>query len=213
MAHIPHVVIDGPWEDPILVPDQGTERHLLSVLRLGDGAAVEYTDGVGTRGSGVLVPGGIERGEEERVDPLPRLVIAVAPLRAKDRMRFLVEKLTELGVSEVWWLATRFGQVPAPSGDRVRSWAVSALEQSRGTWLPAFRAATWDEVEAASLPVFVCDPTGTDEPLLVPGIVVIGPEGGLAEGEIPSVASLRTLGPGILRTETAAVAAAVLARR
>ena len=144
MAHIPHVVIEGPWEDPIIVPDQGTERHLRSVLRLADGAPVEYTDGAGTRGSGTLVPGGIERGQEERVDRLPRLVIAVAPLKAKDRMRFLVEKLTELGVSEVWWLATRFGQVPAPSDDRVRSWAVSALEQSRGTWLPAFRAATWD---------------------------------------------------------------------
>lgn len=213
MAHVPHVVLSGPWTGPLLTPDSGTDRHLRSVLRLTDGAPVDYTDGEGQRGSGALAPGGIERGDEVAVEAMPRLVVAVSPLKAKDRMRFLVEKLTELAVSEVWWLATRHGQVPAPSGDRVASWAVGALEQSRGVWLPTFRLATWDDVEASGLATVVCDPAGSDEPFPVPGLVVIGPEGGLAVDEIPPSVALRSLGPTILRTETAAVAAAVLGRR
>ena len=213
MAHIPHVVLEGPWEEPILAPPLGADRHLRSVLRLTDGAPVEYTDGAGVRGTGVLVGGGIRRGDEETVETPPRLVLAVAPLRAKDRMRFLVEKLTELGVSEVWWLETRFGQVPAPAGDRVRGWAVSALEQSRGAWLPSFRAASWDDIADAGLPVSVCDPSGTDAAFPVPGVIVIGPEGGLADDEVPPAAGRRSLGAQILRTETAAVVATALARR
>lgn len=212
MAHVPHVVLPGPWESPVLTPGAGAERHLRSVLRLRDGAAVEYTDGRGMRGVGHLVPGGIARGREERVAPPERLVVAVAPLRAKDRMRFLVEKLTELGVSEVWWLDTRFGQVPAPSEDRVRAWAIGALEQSRGAWLPVFRAVSWADVSDAGLPVAACDPGGGVGALPVPGIVVVGPEGGLDPDEVPGDVGRRSLGNTILRTETAAVAAASLAR-
>jgi len=59
----------------------------------------------------------------------------------------------------------------------------------------------------------VCDPKGTSDAVPVPGLAVIGPEGGLAAEEIPPAAALRSLGPAILRTETAAFAAAVLARR
>lgn len=212
MAHVPHVVLQGPWVAPVLAPDPATERHLRSVMRLPDGAEVSYTDGAGAVGSGRLSAEGIVRGDESRVAAPPRLVVAVAPLRAKDRMRFLVEKLTELAVNEIWWLSTRFGQVPAPSDGRVGGWARSALEQSRGSWLPTFRHVSWAEVTGADLPIHVCDPGGGDARIAVPGIVVIGPEGGLHPEEIPHEATLRGLGPTVLRTETAAIAAASLAR-
>ena len=101
MAHVPHVVLSGPWEGPIVPLPADTERHLRGVLRLSDGEPVEYTDGEGVRGSGALAPDGLVRGDEHGEEPPGRLVVAVAPLKAKDRMRFLVEKLTEVGVSEV----------------------------------------------------------------------------------------------------------------
>jgi 16S rRNA (uracil1498-N3)-methyltransferase len=212
MAHVPHVVLREPWEGPIVPLPAETERHLRGVLRLPNGEAVEYTDGEGVRGSGVLGPSGLVRGDEHRVEPPGRLVVAVAPLKAKDRMRFLVEKLTELGVSEVWWLSTRFGQVPAPSAQRVEAWAVGALEQSRGAWLPRVRSAGWPDVVSSGLDAVVCDPSGEARGLPVPGLVVVGPEGGFAADEIPPGVVRASLGPTVLRTETAAIAAAVLAR-
>lgn len=210
MRRPPHLHLPGPWDgDEIEVPAP-TITHLRTVLRMDLGAAVTYTDGVGTSGRGVWRGPTVTRGPERTVERRRTLRVAVAPPKSRDRQRFTVEKLQELGVAELLWLPTARTVGRAPREDRAASWAVSALEQSRGSHLMALGSAAPDDLPGA----IVLDPDAT-EPLAWPdaasaATVVIGPEGGFAPGEFEGFATAR-LGESIMRTETAAfVAAAVL---
>jgi 16S rRNA (uracil1498-N3)-methyltransferase len=142
--------------------------------------------------------------------------MAVAPPRAAERQRFLVEKLAELGVAELRWLATIHVSGRVPRRERAQAWAVAALEQSRGVYLMEINA---EDVPPADLmpPLLVADPGG--RPLsrafsprsgTVTVTVAVGPEGGFSADELPGHAEPLSLGPRILRVETAAVVAATL---
>lgn len=207
MAHVAHLLIPGPWGDTETLEPSGEQLHHLSrVLRLSAGDPVSYTDGKGSLGLGSLVGSAVARGEESTVSrPIP-IVIAVAPPDNRDRARFAVEKLSELGVSRLRWLATRRGEGRIPAAEKARSWAVAALEQSHGAWLMEVddELATWSSLER---PLTVATPGGEATPH-ESRTVAIGPEGGWDEGEVPADASLLDLGPTILRVETAAIVAA-----
>ncbi|MFZ0014503.1 MAG: RsmE family RNA methyltransferase, partial [Acidimicrobiia bacterium] len=170
------------------------------------GDRVTYTDGLGTMGKGVLGSQALERGDEEKVAKPTRLTVAVAPPANKDRQRFLVEKLSELGVERLIWLETVHGKDRVASQSKVFSWILAATEQSRGAWLMEVADETRrpDQLEPGWV---ACHPGGSRE---VPqtSTVVIGPEGGFAEGELPEGVSTWDLGPTILRVETAAIVAA-----
>lgn len=183
-------------------------HHLRRVLRLGEGAPVSYTDGAGTVGAGVLAGSVVRRGEERPVPAPRRVTVAVAPPDSKDRQRMLVEKLAELGVERVRWLATRHGEGRPPSPDRSQRWADAALEQSRG----AYRTLVdGDLVGLRRLepPVVVAEPGGRAAPGGThPITLVVGPEGGWAPGEIPAGWPSMSMGPRVLRVETAAIVGA-----
>lgn len=206
MKHVPHVVVPAPWQGREVALSILQWKHLNKVLRLKRGDPVSYTDGLGVIGSGVLGSQVIERGEERRVERPTNLSIAVSPPSSKDRQRYLVEKLAELGVARLMWLQTRHGNSRAANPGKVFSWVLAATEQSRGAWL----METSDEhVELSAIEgsVVICHPGGDTNPGEA-DVVVIGPEGGFAEDEIPPNARLWDLGPTILRVETAALVAA-----
>jgi 16S rRNA (uracil1498-N3)-methyltransferase len=212
MPHTPHVLISSPWEGERLAVDDARRHHLDRVLRRTDGDPLSYTDGSGRRGNGLYRAGAVVRGEEWEV-PRPVLpMIAVAPPAQRDRQRFLVEKLAELGAIELRWLRTRFGEGRPPGDTRTRAWCESALEQSRRAWLLAVDS---DPIAIDELPpqtVFL-DATGVpagDVAWRVP-CLAIGPEGGWAAEEVPPSAPTVSLGDGALRVETAAVAALAVA--
>jgi 16S rRNA (uracil1498-N3)-methyltransferase len=207
MKHVPHLVIGAPWKEGEQLPLSILQwRHLNKVLRLGEGDPVSYTDGLGVIGEGRLGSQVVDRGEETRVRPQRRFTVAAAPPASKERQRFLVEKLTELGVSHLQWLETRHGKNRPSAAPKVFTWVVAALEQSRGAWLMEVSRdlVGWEEIER---PIVACDSTGGGMPADV-GTVVIGPEGGWSPGELPEGVTLWNLGPTVLRTETAAVVAA-----
>jgi 16S rRNA (uracil1498-N3)-methyltransferase len=206
MAHVPHLHLPGPWEDDRLQVSEGQRRHLEKVLRLGGRHPIGYTDGEGLVGSGEYVSAEVIRGEETRIPKPTDLVVVVAPPDSRDRVRFMVEKLAELGVAELRFLATAHGQGRPPTVERLRSWAVSGLEQSRGAWL---MGTTRRLVNLSDLdpPYAVCD-IGGSRVLPSARTVVIGPEGGWAAGEIPEEAVRYDLGETVLRVETAALVAA-----
>ena len=178
-------------------------------MRRTDGAEVEYSDGEGTRGYGRLSGDHVGR-ESERVSepPSPRLTVGAVPIRSRDRLRYMVEKAAEVGLNRLLWLESRRAQMSPPPAERTAGWAIAALEQSRSAWLM--------EVVGPTKPlemkghVWVADPRGepmdevTDEVALL-----IGPEGGWAPEEIEGLPRV-TLGPSVLRAETAVVVAAVL---
>ncbi len=205
MKHIPHLVVGAPWEGKRIDLSVVQWRHVTKVLRMKSGGEVSYTDGLGVVGSGTLIHQGIERGEEVEVERPTDLTVAVAPPANKDRQRFLVEKLTEMGVARLIWLETRHGKSRVASPSKIFSWVHAALEQSRGAYLMETTddLVPLDQIEGR---VVVCRPGGEREPGEF-DVIAIGPEGGFAEEEIPEDARLWDLGPTVLRVETAALVA------
>ena len=127
-------MVAQPWPDTgKLALSISQWRHLTKVLRKNRGDKVTYTDGLGTLGGGVLGNTEIIRGDEVFVERAREVAIAVAPPANKDRQRFLVEKLAELGVSRLIWLRTKNGKNRVSSPTKVFSWVQTALEQSRGS--------------------------------------------------------------------------------
>jgi len=213
VSHIPHLLIPGPWDDAALEPGHDASHHLTRVLRRRDGDPISYTDGRGRLGTGRLERGAVVRGNEVSI-PRPAMpVLAVAPPTHKDRTRFLIEKLAELGVQELRWLRTRFGEGRVPAADKVEAWCRSAVEQSRSAWMMVVRH---DLVDVGDLPegTVFADRSGRECGALA-GVpcVAVGPEGGWAVGEFPVGAHTLAFASGVLRVETAAIAAAVLANR
>ena len=207
VKHIPHVVVAAPWEGDSLNLSIVQWKHLSKVLRMRTGDEVTYTDGLGVTGSGKLGHQELIRGEETEHTRARELTVAVAPPANKDRQRFLVEKLSELGVARMLWLETNHGKNRPASPPKVFSWVLAAVEQSRGAWL----METYPDLVAMSElegRVVVCHPAGDPVAPAEADVVVIGPEGGFGEGEVPSGMPTWSLGGNILRVETAAIVAA-----
>ncbi len=199
-------MIEGDWAADTLDLHPDQKAHLERVLRIQAGEALSYTDGRGRSGLGTYRGGALVR-DEEKVVPRPSdLTVVVAPPDNRERQRFLVEKLSELGVAALEFLETRHGKGRPPRHDRARAWAVSALEQSRGAWLMTVGTGTLT-LDQLGADVAMCDPQGSIDPPLA-RTVVIGPEGGWAPEEVEQAAQLWSLGSTVLRVETAAIVAA-----
>jgi 16S rRNA (uracil1498-N3)-methyltransferase len=199
-------------DDPVLADDDA--HHLLRVLRLRDGEQVSVSDGLGswrlTTVSGeALLPihdvhrvGAAERSRRTIVSAIPK----------GDRLDWMVQKLTELGVDDivllhasrsvVRWDAERAHKQLV----RLRRIAKEAAMQSRRVWLPELRGPI-DFGEAISLPGAVVAEPGAPR-LAEQSCVVIGPEGGFSEAELAHDVPTACVADTVLRVETAAVAVA-----
>lgn len=225
MSRRPHLYVPGPWEGNAVDPGE-VNRHHLRVLRLRPGDPVDYTDGEGRIGSGVFDGDTIVRGEEAiRPRPRPEVAVAVAVPHRGERLRFAVEKLAELGVDLLVWLETDRGEARPPRADKVHSWSVAALEQSKGIWLMTTDgpvrltdiASFWATRHGPAGVVALVHPGGPapaeaagEWPPGSPVILCVGPEGGFTAAEAASTPLRVGLGGRILRTETAATVAAAL---
>lgn len=210
-------------------------KHALRVLRLRAGERITVADGTGSvveatvgADAGRLVAHVTARRSEERPSPLVHVFQAIPK---KGKLDLVVQKLTELGVASVRPFAAE-RSIPRwdPSkgeahSARLREVARQAAMQSRGAWIPEVPAPV--PLDALELPgaAIVLHESATRRlsealPEAAPGAVsiVVGPEGGLTDEEVTALrerdAQPVTLGPSILRTETAALAtvAIVLAR-
>jgi 16S rRNA (uracil1498-N3)-methyltransferase len=211
------VFVDDP-NAPELNP--ADRHHLLHVLRLVKGEVVLAADGRGTAvecrftGDGPLLEPIAAATTTAR--PTPPIAIAFAPMKG-DRPEWVVQKLTELGVDRIVPLVTERGVVrwdrarAAKAVERFGRIAREAAAQSRRPWLPVLDepVALGDLVERDRAVLAVAD-LGGGPPSLEQPVLAIGPEGGWSDAEralgLPSV----RLGDGVLRAETAAVAAATL---
>jgi len=210
-----------------LVGDEA--RHLAKVLRAKPGDAVVLFDGSGrswpalveTLGRGEVT---LEVGEvvESPTARLPAVTLAVA-LPKGERQKWLVEKLTELGVATLVPLVTERGVAEATPGaiERLGRGVIEACKQcGRDTLLGVGQPATVAEIVAAKPAAAVgilADPAGG--PLDGIGwrqaehvIGLVGPEGGFTAGELAAADAAGwpriALGNHVLRIETAAVALA-----
>jgi len=157
-----------------------------------------------------------------------------APLK-QARLDYLVQKAVELGVSRLVPVLTRHGQVARVNADRMRANAVEAAEQCGilslpeiaapialdklvSRWVPERLMVFCDEDAPVHDPVAVLEEARGSTPATLgpmPVSVLIGPEGGFSEEERAAILKLPnlvriSLGPRILRADTAAVAVLAL---
>jgi 16S rRNA (uracil1498-N3)-methyltransferase len=154
------------------------------------------------------------------------LWLVFAPIK-RARIDGLVEKATELGVSEMFPVATRHTAVERVNLDRLQAIAVEAAEQSERLTVPVVHPPQPLEKLLAAWPkerrLLLCDESGAAPPAAAvlqaappgPWAVLVGPEGGHAETELDALRKLPFvspvgLGPRVLRSDTAAVAALAL---
>jgi 16S rRNA (uracil1498-N3)-methyltransferase len=212
--------------------DRDEAKHAIGVRRLGAGDRVTLFDGAGGRADAVLTGdrdrdgGPVVRVESSARVPraAPDIVVGIAPPKG-DRWATALDMLGQLGVSAVVPLDTDHGVVQAGSVNRPRAARIllEACKQRRGAWVPTLGEAASAEafVRAAAADgrtVLVAEPGG--EPAAsVRGArlaVAVGPEGGFSARELDAMrgagARAFDLGEGILRVETAAVAAVATLR-
>jgi 16S rRNA (uracil1498-N3)-methyltransferase len=209
----------------------GDEAHqLLHVLRLRPGDEVVLFDGAGQQHRAVVTCCEKETATARKLEALPlleprlELTMAVA-IPKSDKMTLTVQKLTELGASRIIPLLGKRTDVGAKAGlsDKRVRWrrvALEACKQSGRARLPTIEEPIlFEELLAQELPPqrFLACPGGTRllSQLSQPScILAVGPEGGWTDGEVSAaIAQGFTkigLGPWVLRTETAAIAAAAI---
>lgn len=227
--HVDQPLVTGGELD---LPAQAGE-HLARVLRLGEGAPVVLFNGDGGDYAAILVHVG-KRVVRARIEGMqavsnesPLALTLAQGVARGEKMDLIVQKATELGVARIVPLLTERSEVrldPARAEKRLMHWravAASACEQSGRARLPqilpaqpldgwlaelprggALRLALLPE-GSRSLRSLVFAPAG--------GLLVVGPEGGLGERDVGSLHAAGfsglALGPRILRTETAGLAA------
>jgi 16S rRNA (uracil1498-N3)-methyltransferase len=210
-------------------------RHAATVRRLATGERVDVTDGAGLVAECVVTAahhGELElavRSRRQLLRPQPVLV-AVQALPKGDRGQLAVELMTEAGVDVIVpWQAQRcVTRWPGDKAERgVARWRATAREaakQARRSWLPDVTAlaGTSDVLQraaGAALAVLL-DPAApaalSGLPLPASGeiVVIVGPEGGVTPAEASAFtgggAVPAHLGPTVLRTSSAGVAAAAV---
>jgi 16S rRNA (uracil1498-N3)-methyltransferase len=205
--------------------------HHIRVARVAIGECIALRDGAGKAAIGTLVKASRSSAlvdvSETRELARPAPIHLLAPVADRDRMLWLAEKVTELGLTSWRPVVWRRSKSVSPRGEgatfqaKVRARMTSALVQSGGGWLPdLFPEAPSDRAVAAA-------PLGTrvllaqdgepivGVPMRAPLTIALGPEGGMEQSErdlfIGAAFLPVKLGASTLRFETAGVAAVAIA--
>lgn len=221
--------------DALIDLDSKQANYLVNVLRLRDGDAVLAFNGSDGEWRAGLVSAGRRHwrlllGERTRPQPAPPdLHYLFAPLK-QARQDWMIEKAVEMGAGRLRPVIMRHGQVSRVNRDRLEAHAIEAAEQCGILSIPAIDdpaplaalVGSWREREGERRIVFCDEGEEGADPVAVLGAmppvplaVLIGPEGGFADEEramlraAPFVTAI-SLGPRILRADTAAVAALAL---
>jgi 16S rRNA (uracil1498-N3)-methyltransferase len=228
----PRLFVDEPLQAGARVAlDRGQANYLLNVLRLRAGEAVLIFNGrdgewraevsVEGRKAADLVCVERTRGQSTA----PDIIYAFAPLKHA-RLDYMVQKAVEMGAGILQPILTRRTQSSRVNLDRMRSNAIEAAEQCGILSIPEVReeeslehflkdlakdrlVVFCDENAPVSNPIEALAKLGNNQAGLV---VIVGPEGGFTDQERALVAAHErcvcvSLGPRILRADTAAVAA------
>jgi 16S rRNA (uracil1498-N3)-methyltransferase len=205
--------------------DGGPANYLGNVLRLGAGAELLVFDGISGEWLARIAEVGkkrmtltVER-RTRAAETIPDVWLAFAPVK-RAQTDWLVEKATELGAARLIPVMTQRTVAERVRLDRLETIAAEAAEQCGRTVLPQIAeplplAKMLDQRDPARR-LYFADEAGGDRVANAfrpgPALVLIGPEGGFTDDERALVrrtdnAAAISLGPRILRAETAALAA------
>ena len=209
--------------------------HAMRVLRLKGGDELFLMDGVGNFYRAQVTIAATHHCYYEILEVLPqerqwkgRFHLAIAPTKMMDRIEWMVEKATEVGVDEISFLNCAFSERRVVKNPRIEKIIVSAMKQSHKAWKPVLNemstfahfieqprsgvkyiAHCYDEIPRVNL---------FDELRKTPDetemTVLIGPEGDFSIDEVRQAVDHGyqsvNLGTSRLRTETAGLAAVMM---
>ena len=224
--YVDHPLVKG--QTVLLNRDQS--HYLFSVMRQRLGAQLALFNGCdgewraqvtdASKRSGVLRCLGRTRGLQKP----PDLWLFFAPIK-KARTDFIVEKAAELGVAQIFPVQTDFTNSGRIKQDRLQAHAIEASEQCGGTFVPQVHGLQKFAQVLLDWPaerrLMFCDEAAAGEGRMLvnagagPWAILIGPEGGFSKPERTRLNAMTqsqgiSLGPRILRADTAAVAAITL---
>jgi len=206
---VPTIYIENSNDNMRVEVSDKKLHHLNQVLRLKDGDKVNISDGKGLISYGNFINNCVEIKNSKVYQRQNSLKIFVPYLREKNRFRFLIEKLTELNVNEIYIGITKNTQNTNYSKSKIQEWVVSALEQSGSAYLPELFFP-----ENINFSVFTTcfDISGEsfDKKTRKTNNFAIGPEGGWTDEELSKFQYKIKMSEFSLRTETAAITAVSL---
>jgi 16S rRNA (uracil1498-N3)-methyltransferase len=211
-------------EGNTLILDETESKHLGQVLRYQIGDEIEVSNGRGSLFQARLLELGKKgaRAEiisESRVEAPVPFVLAMGILKSSDKMEWVVEKATELGVPELVFLHAERCERNKVNDDRLYKAALSAVKQSHSAWMPNIRMAKFvdfvaEPFEGASHIAHCPDELGRPDQLDFSRTrIAVGPEGDFSDREVELALAAGftalSMGKRVLRSETAALYAAV----
>jgi 16S rRNA (uracil1498-N3)-methyltransferase len=220
--------VDHSLGEAQLVPlDRDQANYLFAVMRLSIGDAILVFNGKDGEWQAHISEGNKKSAtlkctlKTQSLQHPPDVWLLFAPIK-KARTDFIVEKATELGAAEILPISTDFTNSERIRQDRLQAHAVEATEQCGGTYVPNVHDLqkldnvldAWpgdrhllycDEGLVGAASTFNSLPAGK-------WAILIGPEGGFSQRERSKITMMQqshpvSLGPRILRADTAAVAA------
>jgi 16S rRNA (uracil1498-N3)-methyltransferase len=231
------LLVTSPLSPDFALPlDDGQSRYLTQVMRKGvgdevlvfNGADGEWLCAIEQVGKRFVILRTLSQTRPQT--PMPDLILLIALIK-RGRLETVVEKASELGAAEVWPVVTERASVERAREDRLRLIANEAAEQTGRLNTPDIRPtlkldkvlSDWDKTWPLGRRLLFCDEAG-DAGMAAdvlaregsgPWAILIGPEGGFSPGERARLRALPftvpvSLGPRILRADTAAISAMTL---
>ncbi|MEZ5014264.1 MAG: RsmE family RNA methyltransferase [Chitinophagales bacterium] len=222
--YIPQAPETGEFELPAV-----EMHHALHVLRLRIGDAFAFTNGKGRTGTAELIYADKKRSTAKMLSVLdhapvlPVIHLGVSLLKTRDRFDFILEKCTEIGVTDIYLLRTQNAERRDMAAEKAEQVLIAAIKQSHRPFLPKLHAVMTAEdlfVESRNFKgqKFICHCRDTALPYVTtsydPGtsvLIMIGPEGDFSKEEIAAAEEndFRSvkLSETVLRSETAAMSA------
>lgn len=213
---------------PFVLSDS-TSKHCVQVLRMREGAAIHLTDGKGK----LFIAKIISADKQKSVALIEKTIFTVAPtkklsigislLKNADRLEWMFEKITEIGITNIIPLLCKRTEQQRFRTERMQQILVSAMLQSQQCWLPQLQEPTdvkklIEQANQQQKIIAHCEEDKKNEIADLPksndSLILIGPEGDFTPEEIALALKAEfipiTLGKTRLRTETAGLVAITL---
>ena len=198
--------------------------HAMRVLRLKSGDELFLMDGVGNYFRAQVTVAATHHGYYEILEKLPQepqwkghLHLGIAPTKMMDRMEWMMEKATEVGIDEVSFLNCKFSERRLVKLVRLDKIVTAAVKQSHKAWKPQvnemvhFNHFLEQPIQVPRVELFdeLRKPSDSQD-----ATVLVGPEGDFSIDEVKAAVAAGwvsvSLGSARLRTETAGLAAVMM---
>ena len=202
--HIPTVFVSDKLDifNELQLSDEKL-HHLKNVLRMKDMDEIKISNGKGKLHYGNLDGNIVTLKSSEEFERKNEIDIFVSFIQDKDRIRFIIEKLTELSVNSISFGPTDHSQKIKVDFDKLNKWSISAVEQSGNAFKPDIFITNNLDFEKFNHGLDI-----TGKHILENNSmknIAIGPEGGWSNSEKDKFKYLSNIGDFTLRTETASI--------